>query len=230
MGGPRGVSRILISGESGDYGAIAAYTASGAIDTTFGSSGVAVPSIPSALFSTPWGMDVQSDGSILLGSEYYVSDFQPLLIRFTAGGVHDATFGSGGRVTPTPFASTELYSYPAYDPVNNRIYFSNWQELGSDDDFNVHAFDTAGSAATAFSGDGRTSLDVALTDATSQDSVNAITVDANGRPIVAGSWEPRPSKTFAGDALVVRYTTAGVLDTTFSTDGIFTYDNGGGRS
>jgi uncharacterized delta-60 repeat protein len=136
------------------------------------------------------------------------------------------SFGSGGRVFPAAFASTELFSYPAYDPVNDRIYFTNWQELGSDDDFNTHAFDTSGNPVTAFSGDGRTSLDIALADPTSQDSSEAITVDSSGRVLVAGAFEPRPSKTFAADFFVVRYTTSGNLDTSFSGDGIFTFDNG----
>jgi uncharacterized delta-60 repeat protein len=74
-------------------------TAAGALDTTFGTDGVASIDLGGGggIFAT--GVVVQSDGKIVIGIASSLADDEPSLqlIRFDANGTLDTTFGTGGR-------------------------------------------------------------------------------------------------------------------------------------
>ena len=74
---------------------------------------------------------------------------------------------------------------------------------------------TDGTLDTSFSSDGKLTANLGGTD-----SIRAVEVDANGKIVVAGKA--------ANDFFVSRYTTSGSLDTSFSSDGIHTFDLGAG--
>lgn len=87
-----GGTRILVSGRTGGVGGappigLIGLTASGALDATFGTNGVALGSGP-----VPLAMGLQSDGRILLLSVFGLQ-------RYDATGVLDNGFGTGGAVT-----------------------------------------------------------------------------------------------------------------------------------
>jgi uncharacterized delta-60 repeat protein len=85
--------RIVTAGASdteqaGDL-VLAAYTPDGAADTSFSADGVATDD----RISTPRGLAVAPDGRIVAGGH---SDGDLAVMRFTAAGAPDATFGDGG--------------------------------------------------------------------------------------------------------------------------------------
>jgi uncharacterized delta-60 repeat protein len=73
--------------------AVARYNSNGSLDTTFGSSGVVSISTLEAIPFT--SVTLQSDGKIVA----VAGGFDASVVRFTAAGVLDSTFGTGGIVT-----------------------------------------------------------------------------------------------------------------------------------
>ncbi len=79
---------------------LARYTSSGVLDSTFGSGGTLSTASP-ALNTDVQDVALQSDGSIVVGAEFFSSSelASLALIRYTANGKLDTTFGSNGIVT-----------------------------------------------------------------------------------------------------------------------------------
>ena len=91
------------NGSNNDF-ALARYTPSGALDTTFGIGGKVTTPIGSG-DDEGSGMVVQSDGKIVVGGySGTFPDYDFATVRYTANGMLDTIFGSGGKVT-TPFDS-----------------------------------------------------------------------------------------------------------------------------
>jgi uncharacterized delta-60 repeat protein len=89
------------------YSALVRYTASGALDTSFGTKGTVTTKIGSALYDD--AVALQGDGKIVAAGYSAINSqtgtqTEFALERYTSGGVLDATFGSGGEVT-TDFGS-----------------------------------------------------------------------------------------------------------------------------
>ena len=96
--------KIIAAGIGADKIALARYTASGALDPTFGTGGKVTTAVGSR--SGAGAVAVQPDGKILVAgftSNETNSEAQFALVRYTSTGAVDPTFGSGGTVT-TPFA------------------------------------------------------------------------------------------------------------------------------
>jgi uncharacterized delta-60 repeat protein len=86
---------------SGDLASIVLYryTAAGVLDTTFGTSGVVT--IPVSAVNGPWAIQAGADGSIfiaagLMGNPQSSSNWQPVIVKVTAAGALDTSFGVGG--------------------------------------------------------------------------------------------------------------------------------------
>ena len=79
-----------------DYG-VARITSAGAMDTTFNTTGIATPKHVNA-YDFPYAVLAQADGKVVIGgwSNSPSGDLVMTLLRFTSGGVLDASFGSGG--------------------------------------------------------------------------------------------------------------------------------------
>ena len=98
-------------GTIGEDVALARYTAGGRLDASFGRGGKAVTSFdPNGKyysgFSAASGVVIQPDGRIVAAG-YHAPGVQPrdfLLLRYTAQGRLDGSFGTGGKVT-TNFGS-----------------------------------------------------------------------------------------------------------------------------
>lgn len=99
---------IVLTGGTGAWYA-ARYTTTGALDTTFGNSGIATINMGTGLIQYANAMALQSNGNIVLGG--FVND-QFALARLTSTGPLDTSFGVNGRLF-TPFvtgASAAIYS------------------------------------------------------------------------------------------------------------------------
>ena len=74
------------------------YTSAGELDTTFGMNGITVTAFAGIGFD-PFGFAVQKNGDILIGGVATKSGRSEFgLARYTATGVLDTTFGTGGLV------------------------------------------------------------------------------------------------------------------------------------
>ena len=121
------------NGSNEDF-ALVRYTGSGALDSSFGSGGKVTTPI-GANDDRGYSVTVQSDGKIAVaGYSFNGSNYDFALVRYTAGGALDPSFGSGGRVTTAIGNSTD-FCYSVAIQLDGRIIVAGVSWNGSNDDF-----------------------------------------------------------------------------------------------
>jgi uncharacterized delta-60 repeat protein len=188
----------------------AAVGALGDLDVSFGTGGKVTTAVGTGT-DRGYGVVVDSaDRIVVAGYSYNGSNNDFAVVRYTSSGVLDTTFGTGGKVTTAIGTSNDRGYAVAVDSAG-RIVVAGYSWNGSNNDFAVVRYTSSGVLDTTFSTDGKVTTDIG----TSNDYGRAVAVDSAGRVIVAGYSYNSSNNDFA----VVRYTSSGVLDTTFSTDG-----------
>ena len=96
---------IVVAGGYGANGSplvLARYISSGVLDSTFASGGTVSTALP-VPNSHVYGVELQSDGSIVVGAQFFPASGPRCmaLIRYTASGKLDTSFGSNGMATFT---------------------------------------------------------------------------------------------------------------------------------
>jgi uncharacterized delta-60 repeat protein len=216
--------KIVVAGwaSNGTYKgfAIARYTSSGALDSTFNSKGT----LPGTVISYPvanadnqaTSIAIQPDGKIVVGG-YSNQGF--VLERFNASGMLDTTFGSAGIATFN--SGAQALSGIAFD-ASGRIVASG-QGNGI---FLVARFTSTGALDTTFNSTGYEFTDVFP--GIGYSAASAVTIESNGDIAAVGAGDGPDTAT---QMVIVEYTPSGVLDTTFNGTGIFTHEftNGSGN-
>ena len=180
----------------------------------------------------------QPDGKILvIGSSTNLntgnSDFA--ISRLNNDGTPDTTFSQDGQVL-VPFnllgsGGGEDVATSIALQDDGKILVAGYAQssLNGDYDFAIARLNFDGSTDTTFSSDGKVTIDFRL-GATRDDRASGIAVAPDGKIVVVGTAE----KSFSGDTdfAIARLTSNGVLDTTFSSDGLKTiaFNNGGNRA
>ena len=195
--------KIVAAGNAGEDFAVVRYNTDGSLDTSFSTDGKVTTDIGTDTVDAAYAMAVQSDGKIVVAGTSDANDF--VVVRYTSAGALDTSFDSDGKVT------TDIGT----DPSINQAYAVAVQTDGKlvvagqvNHDFAVARYTAAGALDTSFDSDGKVTTDIG-TD--TFDFANAVAVQSDGKIVVAGSS--------GDDFAAVRYTAAGALDTTFSTDG-----------
>ncbi len=213
-----GSHNILVAGTASSGGAnvcLVRLTPGGIVDTGFGTGGVVLQLVGESSVAN----DVKFDGSgniVVAGVSSAGFGDQYLLIRFDDTGALDATFGSGGIVvgsTTSPSVANSL----AFDSSTN-IVIGGYVE--SPDQMLLARYTSAGVLDSTFGSSGI--VIQALGDAA---RIQEIAVQDDGN-IICGGYETIDTD----ELVVVRYTSAGVLDTTFGESGIVTLSGREARS
>ena len=219
--------KILVAGRSykGNDGisrnfALARYTDTGVLDSTFGTGGKVTTDFASGE-DRPYAMALQSDGKILVGGYgHNGSDNDFALARYTDTGVLDSTFGTGGKVTTALGAGN--------DRIRAISVLSGGKILvagGIGGDFALARYTDTGVLDSAFGGDadndGNRDGYVTTTMSSGDDTALAVALRDDGKIVAAGAAVIGDDYDFA----VARYTADGVLDTGFGGDA----DNDGNR-
>ncbi|MDZ4824120.1 MAG: hypothetical protein SH856_11730 [Flavobacteriales bacterium] len=167
-------------------------------------------------------MAVQPDGKILVFGfgrwDLNVSDHNPTVVRFNADGSVDTDFGTGGfasiDVNLTSFA--EMVHPLIIQPDGKILFAAQSQNPEYDLSYAVFRFNEDGTPDLSFSDDG---LAVTMVSGT-LDYSQSVAYQPDGKNLVCGQ------SVLGGfyDLTVLRYTANGLLDETFSEDGIFTYE------
>ncbi|HPA18765.1 MAG TPA: choice-of-anchor D domain-containing protein [Verrucomicrobiae bacterium] len=206
--------KILIGGEAFDgtnHFAVARYHTNGVMDTTFGTNGNGkVITHVGTVEDYGQCVAVQSDGKIVVaGFAKNVADYDFGAVRYLTNGVLDTSFSTDGKVT-TAFSGDDRANSVALQ-TDGKIVVAGYAGSGGYD-FAVARYTTGGNPDSAFgSGTGKVSTPIR----TGADYGKAVAVQSDGKILVAGT-------TYTGtndDIAVVRYATAGALDTTFGTGG-----------
>lgn len=200
-------TKIVVAGYSfrgGDYdGAIAQFTAAGAVDTSFG-GGDGIAYAASANNEFLYAIAVSGGKIFAVGQAGPTddSDSSFLIASLNSNGSWNSTFGGG-------VVETDL---GGYDWARGVVISSGKPVVvgASSSDFAILRYAADGSLDSTFSGDGKIVANLGYA------APNFRSVTFQGTKIVvAGTTDYFGT----GDALMLRYTTAGNLDTTFGTSG-----------
>lgn len=183
-------------------------TATGALDTSFAGDGIAL--VPVGTRAIARAVAVQPDGAIVVAGYTFnpLTSSRAVLVRLTADGALDPSFGDGGVVTMT--TRSELYAIALQpdgaivvagvyvDAAPAKLLVARYTAAGALDG----SFGTGGVAATAI-GSGALAFGVA--------------VDGDGTIVAAGYTEAATR-----DLAVVRLLSDGAPDTAFGNEGVVT--------
>ncbi len=184
--------------------------ADGTLDNTFGTNGLLT-------FGIGGGSDLanaavlQPDGKMVLTGYYDNSgNIDMFALRLNYDGTTDGTFGSGTGLVSIPIGTKEDYAQAIALQTDGKIVLAGKAVIGSGTDIAVVRLNADGSLDVTFSADGKVTLNV-----NGNDSGNAVAIQSDGAIVVAGEAFDGNSYNVA----VVRFTTSGNADNTFSGDG-----------
>ncbi|MEN9630417.1 MAG: hypothetical protein RJA10_3645, partial [Pseudomonadota bacterium] len=217
---------ILAVGESVEQGvshmAIVRLRSDGTLDTSFGIGGKVV--VPSAVNATARAVAVQPDGLIVLaGSIDDGANANFMVVRLTASGSTDASFGSNGVVTVSPGSGPDHATGIALQS-DGRIVVAGYSTQGTDTDFSVVRLNANGTLDESFSGDGKALVAIS----TGADFARAVAVLADGQVLLGGD----AAVTGGRDVVVVRLSADGEPDRAYGaadtlTGSVATFMHGG---
>jgi uncharacterized delta-60 repeat protein len=201
------------------------YTAAGAVDSGFGSGGTVRTSIGSGN-SVAYALALQPDGKLVAaGASSNGANDDFALVRYSAAGGLDDSFGTGGKVT-TPVGSAADQAHALVRQGDGKLLAVGYANTGTTDDFAVVRYNTNGSLDTTFASGGK--LTTAF--AAGVDRAYAAVLQSDGFLIAAGYSAPlnAPSYNTNNDFALARYDANGTLDAGFGSGGKVTTPVGTG--
>jgi uncharacterized delta-60 repeat protein len=205
--------KIVVSGSSwnsssfdADF-AVARYTITGTLDTTFGASGFVTTPIGSSSMDNGHSVALQSDGKIVVGGD---GSGVFAVVRYNTDGSLDSAFGLNGIVT-TSFGNYAGAVSVAIQP-DGKIVAVGQSGSSGDWDISVARYTITGTLDLGFG----TAGVVVTPIGSSADYGSAVAVQSDGKIVVAGGSSNGNDDDFA----VVRYSPTGALDTLFGVGGI----------
>jgi uncharacterized delta-60 repeat protein len=203
----------------------AALGAAGDLDPAFNGTG----KITTGFGTTPFHAADSGNASARDGSgRIYIAGTTPAnngdlaLIRLTAAGVLDTTFGGNGIVTTdlSGSGSEDQGNAVAVDSSGNIVVAGTTDDVATSDDKNFAAarYTSTGALDSTFGGgDG-----IVITDVSggAEDTASAVALPPGGDIVVAGTTDSNPDPDInATDVALVAYTSTGALDTSFDGNG-----------
>ncbi|MFL6281550.1 MAG: hypothetical protein ACJ74Q_00115, partial [Pyrinomonadaceae bacterium] len=194
--------------------AVARYNTNGTLDTTFGGTGKVTTDHGGGASNAAYAVAMSGTNIIVAGYEAVSGNNDFMVARYTTAGVLDATFGTLG-VTTTGFSGFNDVARAVALDSTGRIVLGGYANNGSDDDFAVARYTTAGVLDAGFvAGAGKAAVNIFSP--ASADQAFALAIGGNDAIILAGSaFNP---STGNKDFALVRYSAAGALGATVTTD------------
>ena len=202
--------RIVAAGVAGGDFALVRLTASGGLDSGFGTGGKVTTDFNGGA-DLARGVAVQSDGRIVAAGYTGNSggDYDFALARYNADGSLDTGFDTDGKVT-TSFGGVEFGHAVAVQP-DGRIVVAGY----TGGDFALARYNTNGGLDSGFGTGGKVTTDFGRSEI-----AYGVAVQSDGRIVAAGDSVSSDLSDFA----LARYNADGSLDTGFSGDGKVTTD------
>lgn len=206
--------KIILAGKArvGSYKfAMTRYNADGTLDQTFGENGiVTTPSI--GVQDHGKAIALQPDGRIILsGYIFDGNNYYAVVARYFDDGDLDPTFGEAGVCHLPTLGNTETVALQD----DGKIIVGGH----ANDNFGLARINTDGTIDTSYGADG-----YAITETTQYSFVFDLAVQDDGKIVAVGMIG---GTTSYSDVFVARYSTDGVLDSSFGTDGLYIKDLGG---
>ncbi len=204
--------KIVVVGTTNQNFAIARYTPSGVLDTSFSLDGRQTTDFVGGSADAASAVAIQANGAIVVAGSSN-NDFA--VARYSANGTLDPSFSADGRVIADFGVGQDVGSSLAIQPDGGIVVAGHANSTTSSPfDFALARFTVDGVLDTGFSADGRVTTDLG-----SDDTIEAMAIQSDAMIVVTGESN--------GDFALARYTTSGALDTGFSSDGLVRTDFGG---
>lgn len=206
--------KIVAAGGISNKFLVARHATNGVLDASFGSGGK-VATLVGTSNDAAFAVAVQSDGKTLAAGDVYTPannayDFG--LARYTTNGALDTSFSGDGKLTVSFGTGDDQCCAVAIQP-NGRILAAGHAFMSNGNQFALARILTSGSLDTTFNGDGKATVDFGGPSIWARGQ--SVAVQDDGKILVAGYVETGTNDHFA----IVRFTTNGVLDTTFNGTG-----------
>lgn len=170
--------RMVAAGSDGSNFALARFTSSGSLDSSFSGDGKALTNIDEG-GDVITALALQPDGKLITAG-YTSSGSDFVLARYASGGSLDQSFGDGGtRITD--FGGRDTAMAVVLQP-DGRIVAAGGAGGGQSDDVGLARYTANGALDTSFGSAGTASTDILGGD----DLATAVALQADGRIVVAG--------------------------------------------
>ncbi len=198
--------KIVVAGTANSAFAVARFTTSGVVDSSFGNNGKATAGFGVGTTSSSSAIALQADGKIVVGGACYGTNIDFALCRYTVNGSLDNTFSLDGKTTTDVSGIPETIRAVAIQPDGKIVACgtSNGADLA------LARYQPDGFLDLSFSGDGKLLTDFNGNSETGE----CMVLQPDGKILVGGVQN--------GGAALVRYNTDGSLDNTFDGDGLTT--------
>jgi uncharacterized delta-60 repeat protein len=231
--------KIVVAGRSGFIGgnsdfALARYTTSGTLDTSFGTNGKVLTDFGSSVDGQADAVAVQPDGKIVVaGSTTGPKMNKFALARYTTNGALDKSFGTGGEVFTGFRSSNHSFGKGVALQEDGKIVVAGSTKHAKRFYFALARYTRRGHLDPRFGTGGRV-LTRFGSSRRSQAVAYGVAVQTDGK-IVAAGWTTYVSTDIECDGngssiALARYTTRGTLDTGFGKRGTVAKQFGDGGS
>jgi uncharacterized delta-60 repeat protein len=216
--------KIVVAGDA-DVGrahqfALVRYNSDGSLDTSFNSSGKITTAV-GARDCHGQGVALQGDGKIVVAGYSFNEGGRCsfTVLRYTADGSLDTSFGDAGKVT-TSIGGKNDSAESVVIQGDGKIVVAGWFNASSNNDFAVARYSVNGTLDTSFNETGKTTADFGA-----DDYGQSVAVHGDGRIVVTGyttkSYESKR------ECALACFKANGSLDTSFNGTGKVTTDFGG---
>jgi uncharacterized delta-60 repeat protein len=212
------VGYSIQTGGTGYDFAIARYTTTGNLDSSF--SGDGKQTVDFGGVDMPFGVAIDSQGRIVVAGASTAGDgYDFAVARLLSDGSLDSSFSSDGKRLQSFDNGTLLdQALAVATDSQDRVVATGYSARSSDpgdSDFAIARYTTSGSLDTSFSTDGKRLQSFGNGD--EFDIGRGVAIDAQNRVVAEGATHQTSGNSF--DFALARYTTSGGLDSSFSGDG-----------
>jgi uncharacterized delta-60 repeat protein len=203
-----GKNTVDVTGNYSDF-AIARFSADGTLDFDFSNDGKVTLNIKSE--DSANAIIVQPSGNIIVAG---TGSGEACFARYFSDGTLDTSFGTAGKIN-IAIGGLSTNINDAKMQSDGKIVVSGYSYSNANGGYNslIARFEANGTLDTTYGTNGYTIKDV---DSNSEDQNIALLLQPDGKAISCGRVNTGGTYYFS----ILRYTTSGILDTTFSNDGI----------
>lgn len=182
------------------------YLNTGALDLSFGSNGKVTTDYNTGSIDEAFGVKVYKNGRVLVvGTSTSNGNSDIIVLRYTAKGALDSTFGKNGKISLSATPTSNDYSRNVIILSSGKILVGGQTDANGVNDFFLAQFESDGSPDLLFGNNGKVILD-----GSGNDLVSDMKVLSNGKILIAGS-----TLKSSYDFSVLRLLSNGTLDTSF---------------
>lgn len=223
--------KFFVTGSLSSKFAVWKYDANGSLDTSFGTDGIVnMDVIESGKYSSGIGISLDDSGNIFVSgqSDSSSNKFDIFVVKLSSLGTLDTSFGTNGIVTHDGGAGrtgkVDLANDMTLDNAGN-IFVVGRSEAYVGYSITIYKFDENGSLDTSFNGDGIVVPNAPAGNTFGIDNGFDIVLNDKGDIFVVGKANT-PTDDY--DMVLLKYSSNGTLDTSFSDDGIVTHNSAAG--